>query len=151
MIVLQVSAAAPVRRPACLSDVSRPIELSSRFGLVLMKAEVDGKPVTFIMDTGCSHTILSTRLTRGRRLAFPPEAARPARESGWAGYAVKTKATVKIGGAVWPDHEFLAMDDLLDISNALGQKVDGMLGQDLLKEFKVVQIDFKHRRLVLSH
>jgi hypothetical protein len=32
-----------------------------------------------------------------------------------------------------------------------GRKVDGMLGQDLLKEFKVVQIDFKHRRLVLSH
>ena len=43
------------------------------------------------------------------------------------------------------------MDDLPDIPNALGQQIDGMLGQDLLKEFKVVQIDFKHRRLVLSH
>lgn len=149
-IVLQFWVAAQVPDPTSISDVGIvPIELSSRFGLVLVRAEVDGKPATFIMDTGSSHTILSTKLARGRPLVFEPRAT-PTKGNGWVGKAVKVKATVKIGEAVWPDHEFLAMDDLPDISNALGQRVDGMLGQDILKEFKVVQIDFKHRRLVLS-
>jgi len=152
VIVLQFSAAAQVPDdPASTRDVSIvPIELSSRFGLVLVKAEVDGKPATFIMDTGSSHTILSTRLTRVRPLAFEPRATPPTKGSGWVGNAAKIKATVKIGEVVWPEHEFLAMDDLPDISNALGQKADGLLGQDILKQFKVVQIDFKHRRLVLT-
>jgi hypothetical protein len=41
------------------------------------------------------------------------------------------------------------MDDLPDISNAVGQTVDGILGEDVLKDFAVVKIDFQHRRLVL--
>ena len=149
-IVLQFSAAAQVPDdPASSSDmVIVPIELSGHFGLVLVKAKVDGKPATFIVDTGSSHTILSARFARVRPLATEPRAT-STKGSGWVGSAVKIRATVKIGEAAWPDHEFLAMDDLPDISNALGQKVEGVLGQDILKQFKVVQIDFKHRHLVL--
>ena len=68
---------------------------------------------------------MSTRLARVRALAFDPRATPPAKGSGWVGNAVKIKATVKIGEAVWPG---LAMDDLPDISNALGQKVEAILG-----------------------
>lgn len=67
---------------------------------------------------------MSTRLARVRALAFDPRATPP----GWVGNAVKIKATVKIGEAVWPGSKFLAMDDLPDISNALGQKVEAILG-----------------------
>jgi hypothetical protein len=37
--------------------------------------------------------------------------------------AGRTKAKVKIGEAVWPDYELLAMDDLSDISHTLGQQI----------------------------
>ena len=43
------------------------------------------------------------------------------------------------------------MDDLPDISDSVGQRIDGILGEDVLQEFTLVQIDFRHRRLVLSH
>ena len=41
--------------------------------------------------------------------------------------------------------------NLPDVSSAVGQKVDGLLREDLLKDFSVVEIDFKHQRLVLVH
>jgi hypothetical protein len=66
------------------------------------------------------------------------------------GSAIAIKATLKIGETLWRDHDFLAMDDLPDISQSLGQRIDGILGQDLLRDFQTVEIDFKNRRLVLS-
>ena len=125
-----------------------PIELTHRFGLVLVRVEVNGRPATLVLDTGSSHTILSTQLVQVRVLALG-DIARPSKGSGWVGSAGWIKATLKVGDAVWRDHEFLAMDDLPDISNAVGQKVDGILGEDVLKDFAVVAIDFKHRRLFL--
>jgi hypothetical protein len=77
------------------------------------------------------------------------DGASPSKGSGWVGSAAWIKATVKVGDAVWRDHMFLTMDDLPDISNAVGQTVDGILGEDVLKDFAVVKIDFQHRRLVL--
>ena len=43
------------------------------------------------------------------------------------------------------------MDAPPDISGSRGQKIDGILGEDLVQEFAVVQIDFCHHRLILSH
>jgi predicted aspartyl protease len=125
-----------------------PIELTSRFSLVLVRLEVNGRPATLVVDTGSSHTILSTQLVQSRALAMGDDPS-PRTGSGLVGRAAWIKATVKVGSTVWRDHEFLAMDNLSDISNAVGQKVDGFLGEDLLQDFSVVQIDFKHQRLIL--
>lgn len=127
-----------------------PIELTRPFGLVLVKAEVNGSPVTLVVDTGSSRTILSAQVAQVQGLASR-EGISPSKGSGWAGSAAWIKATVKVGDAEWRDHQFLVMDDLPDISNAVGQKIDGIVGEDILEEFAVVEIDFKHHRLVLSH
>ena len=127
-----------------------PIELTSRFSLVLVRLEVNGKPAKLVVDTGSSHTILSTEFLQLRRIEIAG-GADPRKGSGLVGNAAWIKATVKAGDAVWRDHEFLVMDNLPDVSNAVGQKVDGLLGEDLLKDFSVVEIDFKHQRLVLVH
>jgi hypothetical protein len=76
-------------------------------------------------------------------------ARNPRKRSGLVGNAAWIKATVRAGNEVWRDHEFLAMGVLSDISNAVGQKIDGIVEEDILKEFSVVEIDFKHRRLML--
>jgi hypothetical protein len=39
--------------------------------------------------------------------------------------------------------------DSQDISNTMKQKVDGILGQDVLREFDSVAIDFKHHRVFI--
>jgi hypothetical protein len=49
------------------------------------------------------------------------------------GNAAWTKATVKVGDAVWRDHEFLTMDHLPDMFDAVGQKIDGIMGEDILR------------------
>lgn len=123
-----------------------PIKVSGRFGLVLIHAQVNGETATLIVDTGCSNTILSTRFAS----SAPEPAPLPSKGSGWVGRATRIHATLKIGATVWPNHEFLAMDDLGDISRALTSPVDGVLGQDILRQFRTVAIDFKRRRLILS-
>ena len=81
----------------------------------------------------CSH-----QFTCGRTLTLESDAT-------WI------KATVKVGNTVWREHKFLAMDDLPDISDSVGQKIDGILGEDVLQEFTVIQIDLSNRQLLLSH
>jgi hypothetical protein len=130
------------------SDDGIPIELTSRFSLVLVRLEVNGRPATLVVDTGSSHTILSTQFLQLRGLALGADPS-PSKGSGFVGDAARIKATVKAGNEVWRDHEFLTMGDLPDISNAVGQKIDGIVGEDILKEFAAVEIDFKHRRLFL--
>src|SRR5713101_3197305 len=44
-----------------LSEI--PIENSPRFGLLLVKAEVNGKPAVLIVDTGSTISVISTKLT----------------------------------------------------------------------------------------
>jgi hypothetical protein len=131
-----------------VSDDGIPIELTSRFSLVLVRLEVNGRPATLVVDTGSSHTILSTQFLQLRGLALGADPS-PSKGSGFVGRAAWIKASVHIGDEVLRDHEFLAMEDLPDISNAVGQKIDGIMGEDILKEFAVVEIDFRHRRLIL--
>jgi|SRR5215469_4798319 len=126
-----------------------PFELNKNFGLILIQAEVNGQPVTLVVDTGASHTSLSSELLRVRSVAFE-HANAPAKGSGFVGNAGWTKATLKIGAMTWSNRRVLVMDDFQDLSKSLKQRVDGIVGEDVLREFDCVAIDFKHHRLVLS-
>jgi hypothetical protein len=90
------------------SDDGIPIELTSRFSLVLVKLEVNGGPATLVVDTGSSHTIVSTQFLQ---LQGPDSdvGANPRKGSGLVGNAAWIKATVKVENEVLRDHEFLAM------------------------------------------
>jgi hypothetical protein len=43
------------------------------------------------------------------------------------------------------------MNDFQEISNSMQRRVDGILGEDILREFDSLVIDFKHHRLDLIH
>jgi hypothetical protein len=101
-----------------------------------------------LLDTGSSNTILSSELLQVRPLALE-HANAPAKGSGYVGNAGWAKATLEVGTLRWPDRKVLVMNDLQQISNSMKQRVDGILGEDVLKEFDSVVIDFKHRRLFL--
>lgn len=123
-----------------------PFEVNRDFGSILIQAQVNGQPATLVVDTGSSHTILSSELLQVRPLALE-HADAPAKGSGYVGTAGWGKATVEVGTLRWPDRKVLVMDDFQQLSNSMKQKVDGILGEDVLKEFDSVVIDFKHRRL----
>ena len=123
-----------------------PFELNRLFGSILIQAQVNGHPATLVVDTGSSHTILSSELLQVRLLGLE-HADRPAKGSGYVGTAGWAKATIDVGTLRWADRRVLVMHDFQEISNSMKQRVDGILGEDVLKEFGSVVIDFKHHRL----
>lgn len=50
---------------------------------------------------------------------------------------------------IWKDYCIL-VEDMKSITDAMHRKIDGILGQDILGEFKYIEIDFEHKRLVLG-
>jgi predicted aspartyl protease len=126
-----------------------PFEMDQRFGTILIRARVNGHPATLVVDTGSSNTILSSELLQVRALALE-RADAPAKGSGYVGTAGWAKATVEIGALRCPNRKVLVMNDFEEISRSLKQRIDGILGEDVLKEFDSVSIDFKHHRLFAS-
>jgi hypothetical protein len=127
-----------------------PFEANRDFSSILIKAKVNGKPATLIVDTGSSHTMLSSELLQVRPLALP-HATAPSKGSGYVGTASWAKAQLEIGKDRWEDRSVLVMNDFQEMSNSLKQKVDGIVGEDVLREFDVVVIDFRHQKVFLLH
>jgi hypothetical protein len=125
-----------------------PFEMNRQFGSILIRAQVNGQPATLLVDTGSSRTILSSDFVRLSPLLLE-SAHTPLKGSGLVGNAASFKATMEVGGVSWTKREVLVMNGIRDISNSLNERIDGILGQDILKEFRSVLIDFKHHRLLL--
>src|ERR1700687_793251 len=104
-----------------------PFEVNRNFGSILIRAQVNGKPATLVVDTGSSHTILSSELLQVRPLALE-HADAPAKGSGYVGSAGWFKATLESGTMTWPNRRVLVMDDFQDLSKSMKQRVDGILG-----------------------
>jgi Aspartyl protease len=58
-----------------------PFEVNPKFGSILIKAQVNGRPAKLVVDTGSSHTILSAELLQVRLLALA-HAEAPAKPQG---------------------------------------------------------------------
>lgn len=125
-----------------------PFERSSRFGAILVRLEVNGKPAVLILDTGSNTTILSPEIS-GLSRARLPRAKAPRKGTGFVGDGRWGQATLTIGTAVWKDKRVLVVDTK-DLSRALERQIDGILGQDILDEFKYVEINLVEKRLTLG-
>jgi predicted aspartyl protease len=125
-----------------------PFENSRRFGLVLIKVEVNGKLAVLIVDTASNHTIISSELADvpARNL---DNVVATSKGSGFAGAGVFTRATLKVGPITWRDHKVVAMD-MRAFSKSLGQKADGLLGMDFFSDFERVVVDLKNHKLKLE-
>jgi predicted aspartyl protease len=125
-----------------------PFENSRRFGLVLVKVEVNGKPAVLIVDTASNQTIISSELADAPARNLDNVVA-TSKGSGFAGAGIFTKATLKVGPITWRDHKVVVMD-MRAFSKSLGQKADGLLGMDFFSEFELVVVDLKNRKLILD-
>jgi predicted aspartyl protease len=128
--------------------VEVPFEYSRAFGLMLIKAEVNGKPAVMVLDTGSNETIVSPKLVIVKRLSSKDEVAM-AKGSGYSGSGVIATASLSIGPLNPKSCQILVVD-LSDLSKTLGQEIDGILGMSVLKEFEIVSVDLRHHKLVLK-
>ena len=114
--------------------VEVPFEYSRAFGLMLIKAEVNGKPVVMVLDTGSNETIVSPRLVIVKQLSSK-DAVAMAKGSGYSGTGVIATAFLRIG-PLNPKNCQILVVDLSGLSKTLGQEIDGILGMSVLKEFE---------------
>jgi len=125
-----------------------PIERDAVFGVTLVRVGVNGKLAVLILDTGSSTTILSPEVSGldpvKLRRADPPKNG-----TGFVGDGRWGEATLVTGTRIWKNHRVL-VTDMKSVGDAMQRKIDGILGQDILHEFKHIEIDFEHKRLVLG-
>jgi hypothetical protein len=125
-----------------------PIERSPHFGVILVSVQVNEKPAVLILDTGSNTTILSPEIS-GLNPARLPRANPPRKGTGFVGDGRWGQAALTIGTTVWKDKRVLVVDTK-DLSAAFQRKIDGILGQDILDEFKTVEINLEEKRLTLG-
>jgi len=117
--------------------------------LILVPVHVqDNGPYEFILDTGASHCLLSPELST--ILGIQPEVERPA--MGAAGPVKLTFARVAslaAGSTRKYNLQVAITDELKRIAAAIGNRVDGSLGFEFLKDFSVT-IDYRAGALGFS-
>jgi len=128
--------------------VEIPFEFSRPFGLMLIKAKINGKPAVMVLDTGSNETIVSPRLVSVKKLS-PKDVVELAKGSGYSGAGVIATAFLSLG-TLNPRNCQVLVVDLSDLSRTLGNEIDGILGMSVLKEFEIVSVDLKHHKMVLK-
>jgi Aspartyl protease len=98
-------------------------------------------PATFLLDTGANRTIVGTNVYGNVR--FEPQRI-PRREpgAGLVGYSLRRSADLELGEHVWIAQQVSVMN-LDELTQMLHLDFDGLLGQDILRQFRSVRIDYR--------
>ena len=110
-------------------------------GTILVDASVDGQPVVMILDTGASHSIFDTSIF-GLSAVQLQAARMNSRGLGLDADVVWRIADFEIGEQAWKQHP-IEIADLHLLSKIYGRKIGGIVGQDVLRSFVSVQINYK--------
>ena len=106
---------------------------------ILIDAKIDGTPLRLLMDTGANKTILNAKSFCKTEM----NVTRPVnRGAGIVGNALRLRVDLEIA------HEFMfsrrvSVMNLEELSRRFGIQFDGLLGQDILNQFRSVRIDYK--------
>jgi len=117
--------------------------------LILTPVRINGTgPHEFVLDTGASTCLLSPELARA--LEVPVTGSRTGRGAGGpVELAIGTVGTIEVGGVRRHDVQVGITPDLAGIGRAIGARVDGNLGYNLLGDFRLT-IDYRAFRLRLE-
>lgn len=130
-----------------------PTEISFRLGgpskpVVLVPASINGKgPYLFALDTGAGQTVLSSELANelGLKQGEKKEAVGA---GGKVSVSMSMVDSIAIGAAK-VDNLSVVITDLSLLRMATGEKLDGILGYNYLKNFRVT-IDYPKKLLRLE-
>ncbi len=109
-------------------------------GLILLDAKVNGVPAVLLFDTGASRTVVS--------VASSP-VPQYHRNEAIHGQAVEVRIVLRLGED-FANSRVVAAMNLDTVEKQMGTRFDGILGQDVLREFSAVRIDYKNHVVELE-
>ena len=111
--------------------------------MILVQGRINGKPATFLLDTGANHTIVSDKLVDDLDVQVHRmrSITQNDRGPGMVGEAVSFRTDVSLASYQWVSQPVWVMN-LDDLKARFGKQIDGIIGQDLLREFRSVRIDY---------
>jgi hypothetical protein len=117
-------------------------------GTILIPAKLNANPVMMILDTGASHSIFDARA-----FGISPVQLQAARMNnrglGLDADVVLRTADVQIADLQWKEQS-VEIADLSKLSKIYGRAIDGLVGQDILRTFESVQINYKGDCVMLA-
>jgi len=107
--------------------------------LILVEAKVNGCRATLVLDTGANRTILNAKSYGNVKVSAVRQAKNNA---GIIGESLRLRVQLELG------HQYLfsqpvSVMNIDDLARQLGIQFDGLLGQDILREFRFMRIDYK--------
>jgi aspartyl protease len=108
--------------------------------MILIEGKIDEKRVTFLLDTGSNRTIVSVRSYGGVQFQLR-RAQRNRSAAGMMGESVRLPVTLTLADHIWAG-QCVSIMNLDELQQVLGIRFDGLLGQDILREFRSVRIDY---------
>jgi hypothetical protein len=126
-------------------DRAQPVMLRLPFrsvlSLILVQGKVEGQPVTFLLDTGSMGTVVSIR-------SYPTayfklhSIQQNAHSPGISGQSVAVNIELELGSYRWASQRVSVMN-LDELPRILGiEHLDGLIGEDVLREFRSIRIDY---------
>jgi hypothetical protein len=110
-------------------------------GTILVDASVNGQSVVMILDTGASHSMFDASVF-GLSAVQLQAARMKSRGLGLDADVVVRTADFEIGEEAWK-RQPVEIADLHLLSKIYGRKIGGIVGQDVLRSFVSVQINYK--------
>jgi hypothetical protein len=136
----------PIPNPANSRGIRVPFRTVE--SMILIEGKIDEKRITFLLDTGSNHTIVSVRFYGNVLLALRP-AQHDHGAAGWMGESVRLPVELSLADHIWAG-QCVTMMNLDELQKALGIHFDGLLGQDILREFRSVRIDYSSHIIELE-
>ena len=128
----------PLPNPAHSATVRIPFRTVQ--SLIVVEGRVNGNPATFLLDTGANRTIISAKIYGNVRFELQ---RMPRRQGGpgLVGYSLRRLADLGLGQNMWTAQQVSVMD-LDELKQMLHMEFDALLGQDFLRQFRSVRIDY---------
>lgn len=137
------------RAPLAAADQTFQVhfEYAAKSGSILLPVRINEKSAVFILDTGFPHTVIQPELL-GPGASAPSQSQTTTFGMGLTGDGADREVTVELGGRKWEKRR-VAVKDLSQAFSTYQEKISGVLGLDILREFSRVSIDIKEKTLTL--
>jgi len=141
LLGLFVTSSADLAKPRMVMLPYRSVD-----SYILVDAKINGSQLRLLVDTGANKTILnSSSFCNTER-----SAARPVkRGAGIVGNALRLRVDLELAHQIMFSQPVSVMN-LEELSKSLRIPFDGLLGQDILNQFRSVRIDYKNHVIELE-